>query len=107
MEEFNLFWNNHSIARIIREPNGNLIVVIEKSRFNIACNEPMLNERFLSVLNVVTYYRSPGGFDLHLPNGEVLYGINVVDIIHVVTTYVPQCPEMAAEFRNRLKSQNL
>ncbi len=102
MEEFLLKWNNELIARIQREPNGTIYIIINESRFRFAGDDPRLEEKFLGVLNVVTYYRARGGFDLHLPNQDVLYGIDVAYIIHFVVTYLPTCPVRAAEFRNRI-----
>ena len=87
--EFIIKWNNKALARVIRDTDGVITILVNKSRFMFHRNDLTMREQFLGVLNVLTYGRSRGGWDLHLPDAEVLTAIEMVDVIHVVTSYVP------------------
>lgn len=87
--EFTLSWNNTPHCRIIRDTDGVITILLNKSRFMFHKNDPHANEKFLGVLNVITYGYERGGWDLHLCDGEVLYAVDAINVIHVVSTFVP------------------
>ena len=84
---FRLLWNNEPKCTIVREWDGVVSVIINGSKYQFHKYSLEFQERFMGVLNVLTYRTESGGWDLHQPDGTVLYDVNVAYIIHVIMSY--------------------